>query len=394
MTKRFGSSKFTGNIWVLLIAGLLQSQTPTANASDWFVVGEHFHTTTDTDFSHNPDGHDPKDSYSRDGLKMLLARGEKAGMDAMIVTEHNSVATCFDPLFSNASQKLTFICGEEWTTVRSLHLGIINPPVNLPTESFEPKEPGKTHPAPEVEADARELVRKVHEKAETLGRRSLVVVNHPGYKMYRPTDSLRADAVEVLVPEYELPVSGRRWWLKQLASGARMVALGGSDFHACTGWSCLRHGDVFRGLFEEPVNLVYAESTSPNDIVSAIAAGRVVALAGLKYKNIRIEATAEANGKEFRTGDVVRELSAGQHIRCHVRVKGARSLRIALLGISGEESFKVLRQGQIDSDNFSADYEFVYQGRREALHVELYESQSAVDPSRHNPVAVSNPIYF
>src|SRR5690348_3084103 len=102
--------------------------TTSAKASQWYLVGEHYHTTTEIAYSRDPSHHKIEESYRSDGIVELRERAEKVGLDAMLVTEHNTVAPCFDALFTDRSSKVTLICGEEWTTHRGLHIGLLNPP--------------------------------------------------------------------------------------------------------------------------------------------------------------------------------------------------------------------------------------------------------------------------
>jgi hypothetical protein len=364
------------------------------NAADWLLVGEHYHTNTDVAFSQDPRNHPPRDSYSTDGIRMLLERGAKGGLAAMIVTEHNSVATCFDSLFEDKTYKVTLICGEEWTTHKSLHLGLLNPPVSAATESYFPTDPEKVRDPLEVESEARGMIRDLHQSAAKRGQDSLVVVNHPGFKMYQASDSLGADAAEALVPDYEDAPKSRLWWLKRLATGQRMIALGGSDYHACTGWDCIKRGDVFRGLFNEPVNLVYADSAAPQDVMSALARGRVVALSSLKHKDVRIEIFAAAGNHEYGMGETVPGLKSGDTLSFRARIQNAEGLYAVVYGIGTQKPYRVVRQHELDSNDFKAVFETTRASSRDALHIELFEP---VDWNGHDdglPVAISNPIYF
>lgn len=377
------------------------------NASHWLLVGEHYHTTTDVDYSKDPNEHLPIDSYDPAGIIQLLDRGEKAGLDAMIVTEHNSVATCFDPIFRDRSNRVALICGEEWTTHKSLHIGIFNPPIASPAEGYLPSETREVMPLAQAESEARKLVQDVHRAARAREQRSLVVVNHPGFKMYRPSDSLGADAVEAIVPDYEAPSRGRFWWLTQLAAGHRMVALGGSDYHACKGWSCIKRGDFFRTFFDEPLNLVFAPSSQPADVLEAIARGRVVAISSSKYKDVRIETWVDGRDGQGRyaMGDVIAGVQAGEAVRMGVRIAHAEGLYAVVYGIGaavpGPESgalrrlpFRVVRDKLLETGDFAAVVETTKAGVFDALHVELFEPDDWGGHSDGLPVAISNPIYF
>ncbi|MBI3544391.1 MAG: hypothetical protein HY075_14055 [Deltaproteobacteria bacterium] len=388
-------------IWAGLIAGLAGLFSGTAQAADWLLVGQHYHTTTDVEFSQDPSRRDPKGSYRVDGIRELLERGAKLGLDAMVVTEHNAVATCFDRLFQDSTNKVTLICGEEWTNKRSLHLGLINPPVSRDTDGYVPRDADKVRDKTDVENDARELVRAVHAGLRSRGQTGLAVINHPGFEMYRPADSLGADAAEVVVPEYEDAVKTRLWWMRRLAAGERLVALGGSDFHACQGWDCLKRGDYFRTLFSEPVNLVYADSAAPADVVAAMARGRVVALAGAKYAKLRVELfleRGERDGRTYAMGDVVEGARAGDLLKARVRILNGEGLFAVVYGVAGSGGkgapFTVAREIELASDAYDDVLELKRGEARDAIHVEVFEPEDWASHSDALPIAVSNPIYF
>ena len=365
-------------------------------SAEWFLVGQHYHTTTDVDFSRDPTHHVPTDSYKPEGITELLERGGKLGMDAMIVTEHNSVATCFDSLFQNASNKVVLICGEEWTTHKSLHIGLLNPPIEAVTDSYLPKDPEKARAKADVQADARELIRGIHDLARARAQTSLVVVNHPGFKMYQPEDSLGADAVEAIVPEYEDAPKSRMWWLQRLAEGVHMVALGGADYHACQGWDCVKRGDLFRGLFNEPVNLVNAASTSSADVMNAIARGRVVALSSAKHSKLRIELNATHAGQNYEMGDSIADVAEGGTVHFNVRVTGTKGVYLVVYGLGDntKKPYSVLLDQETGQGDFESTLDVTRTSHAQAVHVELFETIDWAGHPDGLPVAISNPIYF
>ncbi|MBI3558325.1 MAG: hypothetical protein HY074_18820 [Deltaproteobacteria bacterium] len=369
------------------------------SASEWYLVGQHYHTTTDVDFSRDPSHHDPRDSYRQEGIRELIERGGKLGLDAMIVTEHNSVATCFDSLFENASSKLVLICGEEWTTHKSLHLGLLNPPVQAATDSYLPVDPEKQRAKADVQADARQMIQGIHERARVRGQNSLVVVNHPGFKMYQPEGadaSLGADAAEAIVPEYESASKTRMWWLRRLAEGSRMVALGGSDHHACQGWDCVKRGDFLRDLFSEPTNLVNADSNSAADVMSAIARGRVVALSNVKHGRLRIGLTGEFAGRSYEMGDAIEGVAAGDVVRIGVHISGAGGMFAVVYGLgeSAKKPYTVLLEEELSGGGLETTLEVKRTTHSQAMHVELFEPIDWAGHAEGLPVAISNPIYF
>lgn len=71
-----------------------------------------------------------------------------------------------------------------------------------------------------------------------------------------------------------------RWWQKQLESGKKLGAVGGSDYHG-----------VFPsfGYLGSPVNIVHALSPSKEDILDALREGRSVILANPKSPMLTIE---------------------------------------------------------------------------------------------------------
>jgi hypothetical protein len=359
----------------------------TAQAESWYLVGQHYHTTTEVDFSHYPRERDLSTSYDPDGIDGLVAHAEKLGLDALFVTEHNSVATCFDPKFKNRSVLL--VCGEEWTTKQTLHIGLINPPVDKPSDGIYPANPHRVVSLKESEDEARAMIEDLHRTASERDQVSLAVINHPGYDMYSPKDALGADAVEVMVPSYERPARTRKWWLGQLAAGRKITAIAGADLHECVNSSCLSHGDVFRDWFNEPLNLVFAANPDQNSLLEAIRAGRVVAIRNPTHKNLRVEFEANYRGIRYQFGDTIPDVEMDDEVSFHLRLQKAKNLfaRIYLVG-DKKNLAQAYRSIAIDSDDFEFAYSIPKQKKNEAVHIELF------DYGDEAAVALVNPIYF
>jgi hypothetical protein len=359
----------------------------TARADEWYLVGQHYHTTTEVEFSHYPRSRDLSTSYDPDGIDALVSHAEKIGLDALFVTEHNSVATCFDPKFKNRSVLL--VCGEEWTTKQSLHIGLIHPPVDNPGDGIYPSAPDRVVPLAETELEAQVMIENMHRASENRNEISLAVINHPGYDMYSPKDSLGADAVEVMVPSYERPARTREWWLGQLWNGKKITAIAGSDLHECVNSSCISHGDFFRDLFNEPLNLVFATGPDQDSLLQAIRAGRVVAIKSQLYKNLRVELEAEHGGSRYQFGETIPDVQIGDVVSFRLRLKKAKDLfaRIYLLGTKKRPS-KTFRSIAINDNDFELTYSLPKEKETEAVHIELF------DYSNDSPVAIVNPIYF
>ncbi len=201
----------------------------------WYRGDTHLHTT-------NSDG----------ALRLyeLIDKAKKNSLDWIIVTDHN-----FNSIEkSYSSDGLTVIQGQE-ITVQAGHVNIwgakvpAEPPYDIPDE-----------------AAYSAMMERCREAGAT------VCLNHPfcsqcGFRV--PIDDFPADCVEVWnTIQHSDNVRNLNWWVAQLMKGRRIAAVGGSDFHR----------DQIPGIdmLAMPATITFAESNTPEAILSALREGRSV----------------------------------------------------------------------------------------------------------------------
>ena len=185
-----------------------------------------------------------------DGHLTVIEIAEMAkenGLDYIFVTDHNNYA---HNMVSCPVSGITVLPGTEWTHYRG-HMGMLG--VKKPYESAFPVN------TPE-EAHAKIL--------EARANGAFLVLNHPccPNNGWRWGYDMPYDAVEVWNGGTPTPVNDAaiRWWHTQLCAGRRLPITGGSDFHYT---ECER-------MVGSPTTCLYADSTEPDDILAALAAGR------------------------------------------------------------------------------------------------------------------------
>ena len=200
----------------------------------WYRGDTHMHTT-------NSDG--------KLRLYQLIDRCKAAGLDWIIVTDHNKNTI---PQ-SYSSDGLTVIQGQE-ITVRNGHVNIWGAKV--------PAEP--PYAIPDAEAYAAIMAR-----CSAAG--ATVCLNHPfcsqcGFRV--PIDDLPADCLEVWnTIQHSDNVRNMDWWVAQLKKGRRIAAVGGSDFHS----------DVAGlDMIAMPTTITFAKENTPEAILAALRDGRSV----------------------------------------------------------------------------------------------------------------------
>jgi hypothetical protein len=110
------------------------------------------------------------------------------------------------------------------------------------------------------------------------------------------------------------------WWNRLLVSGERIAAVGGSDSHF-----------RFQSI-AYPLNLVYAASNQPNDVLAAVKAGRIVVLSDPSATRVFLRADRDGKTKRLDAmcGDL---LPAGDNrtVRFEVLVKHPQPSRQLVL---------------------------------------------------------------
>ncbi len=169
------------------------------------------------------------------------------GLNFLALTDHNSIqpAAALPPV-----EGLTWINGMEWTHYRG-HAGWLGADEPL-TGSFHANS----------EAVVQDLFRTARQKG------SLIIINHPrdpDYGFHFDMEQLDFDAIEIWNgPMRESNLQALGLWQAMLASGKKIPAVCGSDYHK-------------DGLFQSlgmPCLAVHTWSAAPEDILEAIRQGR------------------------------------------------------------------------------------------------------------------------
>ena len=177
----------------------------------------------------------------------LIEKCRAKGLDWIIITDHNKNAVGSSSFYDGG---LLVIPGEEYTGSRG-HMNIWGS--GAPElDGTRPKEYGQYI----------DMAAQAHERGCT------VSVNHPfcskcGWHM--PLESFPADCVEVWnMFMHPRDMTCLSWWHRQLLTGRRLPAVGGSDYHR----------DYFGSdLLAAPTTFVYARSNSEEDVLDALRRG-------------------------------------------------------------------------------------------------------------------------
>jgi len=277
------------------------------------LVANHVHTIISDRYSHAPGDANRAYAYSPAGLRTALAEFTAAGVDAIVLTDHNAVDAIFDPQIRGAG--IAVIGGMEWTTRRG-HALLIGATATDPSQAILPP-PWRARIGP---ADFRSMVETTH------ARGGVVIIAHPRVPFRTwPQDTFGADGVEVWGLDNLLmrnPAS-LRWWHDRLVGGDRLLAIAGTDLHPGAG--VRRH--------HHPLNWVYAARCEPTEILAAIRAGHLLLVRGRDTPVVTLG--AETGGAldfaDVREGDTL----VANEIDLQVRVVGGAGTRLRLLGRHG-----------------------------------------------------------
>ena len=178
-------------------------------------------------------------------LEQLIAKALKAKLDFLIITDHNH--NCEEDL--PHVKGLTLIYGTEMT-YEGGHAnvwGVKKAVDDFKCESYE---------------------QWIEKKTEAQRRGALVCMNHPlctNCPWRWEKDLAQFDALEIwnAIQHYD-NMTCTEWWREQLKAGYKTPIVGGSDFH--------RDYYVTR-ILSVPTTYVWANSSSPEDILDAIKKG-------------------------------------------------------------------------------------------------------------------------
>lgn len=210
-------------------------------------------------------------------LEQLIALAKKNKLDYLIVTDHNINCETFPE-----TQGLTLIYGTE-LTCRGGHTniwGVQNSVDDFKCESYE---------------------QWLEIKQEARRRGALICMNHPHCSncTWRwEKDISQVDVLEIWnAPMHYDNLVCTEWWREQLKNGHRTPIVGGSDYHK----------DYYiTNLLTNPTTYVYADSSSPEDILGAIAAGHTTISPGVGKTMIELISGGAVIGDSVKLGEDTR----------------------------------------------------------------------------------------
>lgn len=311
---------------------------PAAPDGQWYVVSNHNHTRASHD--------------SLLPLAQLIEQAEAAGIEALVITDHNSMEALRDPAYA-ACRALTLIPGEEWSASQWGHAGLIG------LKGTEPILPERGIPGM-LEDAAR--------------RGSLIVLNHPFLwnLSWIPREiEPGVGGIEVWNNWWGTPLMGNSqslaWWDEALRGGRHLTALGGDD----------DHGGLL-GAMGRPVDLVWASRDASDALVAGMRAGQVVISSDPQGPRLDMEAQGARIGATLH-------LDGPCEVPLYVRAQGGAGMILRLIGPEGD-----LAEAEVASE----DQTFMTQ-----LPLGLGKSFVRAELLRPRHVlagmgAIANPVYF
>jgi len=196
-------------------------------------------------------------------VEQVGTRIKKKGLDFMIITDHNNF---FHNKRLPVIPDLTIIPGVEFTHY-SGHVNLIG--LESPyTGSY-------------VLNSFEEFIERLKEPRE---KGAIISINHPFCSLCPwlwPKEGFEYDFVEVWNgPMRKDNLTTIAWWQEQLASGRKLIALGGSDFH----WEI---GPI--SYLAMPTACVYAKANSKDDILTAMKRGNISLKRSAKAPMLQLE---------------------------------------------------------------------------------------------------------
>lgn len=325
------------------------------------LVANHVHTLVSDRYSHTPTGANEAQAYDPAGLRAAITLFAGDGVDAIVVTDHNSTHARFDPVV--ASAPVTVIPGMEWTTRRGHALLVGFAAADAHDAVMPPPWRARVGLG-----DFRRMV------VDTHLRKGLVIIAHPRVPFRTwPDDTFGADGVEVwgLDSVFIRNRQAVRWWHDRLARGERLVAVAGTDLHP---------GAWLRD-HRRPLNRITASGCGAPEVLAGLRAGHVLLVADrdAPIVTLGVEAGGALDFAEARAGDVV-ALAGRREVDLQIRVQGGDGARLRLLGPAGELFVRRL-----------AGADAVVRLR---LRVRPGEFVRAELHRGRRPLALTNPLYF
>ncbi len=305
-------------------------------SSQWIFFQNHLHSTDSHRYSRFSESTPSFESYSAQGIQALIQMAKETGIQALAITDHNTIHHWFDPVFTQEREVL-LLPAMEWTSMFGGHASLLGFKASDPSQAFMPRDLR----GPLEGRDYQSMIQGVHERG------GLVVINHPKslYLPHRwPLTPYDADGIELNFSSFMLPDSVIEWWQQNLRVGRQLFLLGGSDFHVGVLW-----GEPFQST-----NLVWVREPTQEALLEALKNGRLQVLRSISSP--QIDLTVMTEKESFQVGDRVILPSSLQSVFLEIQVVGneAKSLE-------GTTVHLFNRKGEIASAK-AADQNFIWSG--------------------------------
>ncbi|HVY51040.1 MAG TPA: CehA/McbA family metallohydrolase [Devosia sp.] len=253
-------------------------------------------------------------SDARGAPEVLHAAARQAGLDFLAVADHNTISQrrYFHP---HSSPDLVFVRAMEVTTAVG-HANVFGVDDWIDFRMTRP-------------SDAHILERLVHERG------GLLSVNHDKPTIPWDYELPRIDCMEV----WQSTWMAWNWvslgrWQQRLASGLRIAAIGGSDFHQPE--ALQPEGPL---VLARPTTVLWMSDLSEDNVLAAMRAGRGYVTESPSGPHLEIEVKGAAMGEQTSQADTLR-----------AQVRGAKGDRLSVIDARGP-----LTEIEVESDDWSAD---------------------------------------
>jgi hypothetical protein len=281
---------------------------PAGRAGQWLVVSNHNHTTY-------WDGKVP--------LTVMQQQAYLKNIDALVVTDHNTMRGCTSHEFLSPPPGLIMVKGMEWNAFREKGEPVVGHAGLLGLKGDQNVRTG---------AGLEEMLK------EATARDATVIINHPfchNNEWTQAEPDERAHAVEVWNNWWyrvnPIMNNGKAlaWWDNTLKKGRRLTAVSGTDNHGNF------HGDVAR-----VVNLIFAETPDQAGILKGLRNGHVMITSSPTAARIYLEADADGDGTyEAIMGDQVVRPADGK-LSVRARVLGGDGKKVAFYTAKGRVAIR------------------------------------------------------
>lgn len=310
-----------------------------------------------------------------DGKQALTYMQQKAilaNLDAMALTDHNTMRGTRSPEFLKPPPGLLMVRGMEWNAFREHGDAVVGHAGLLGMLDDSPMATGM---------GLNDML------AEATRRKATVVVNHPFCKHNEWTQAKpdpRVHGVEVWNGWWARvqPIMNNHkalaWWDQALRDGRRLTATSGTD----------NHGQWYESI-DRVVTMVFASEPTEAALLEGFRAGRATITASPTAGRIYLEADANEDGVfEAMMGDVVAPPASGQ-LKVRARVVGGSGKQVVFYTATGRQSIQTAK-GADATVNFSVKLRPGRDYVRAELrnHPHLSTSMTAVA----NPIYVGEPI--